>query len=560
MPSINVSPGIRTKIIDLSDYVQNVPSTIGFIVVISEQGEDNKLIATNARDYYLDFGKPNINYVGKAYGQGTLIASSFLTQSDNLYVIRPLPDDADYANMILSVETSGNLGPDGTSDVNVSSEAAIGTQNELETLVTVGANPNNGFVIYGIGRGEFYNNFQIDISEHPDVTKENIYLMDIYQKQSTKDEDGNDQYEIINTYEVSFDYRDLDDSGESMFIEDVINRFERYIRCMANKEVLLQAITDGANFSQPFEAGPVSLSNGSSGSLFNGDGTINTTTADSIITSAYKGELTKTNGELLQEVLDTDNYYFNIVLDGGYPSDIKKFGIAALIASRLDCMAVMDNGDNYSVTQALTKRTDTHTFNSKYMGLWEPYSKIFDSWTGKDVWVSPVYHMASIIPYTVNNAELWYAPAGYNRATIDSIKELRFNPLLGDRENMTLAQLNYIVKFNVGYTVWEQKTTQKRASKLQSFNIMMLVLYIKRALEQFCKFYIWEQNDSYTWEKVSNEISIFLTQIKEKRGLMNFDVEVSATDYELKQEKFHVNVTLYPTPTTRQIDLNFYIK
>ena len=39
----NVSPGVYSKIIDLSQFVQSVPSTIGFISALTEKGEDNKL-------------------------------------------------------------------------------------------------------------------------------------------------------------------------------------------------------------------------------------------------------------------------------------------------------------------------------------------------------------------------------------------------------------------------------------------------------------------------------------------------------------------------------------
>jgi len=122
-----------------------------------------------------------------------------------------------------------------------------------------------------------------------------------------------------------------------------------------------------------------------------------------------------------------------------------------------------------------------------------------------------------------------------------------------------LEQINPIVKFNVGYTVWGQLTSQKRPTAMQDLNITRLVLYIKRALEQFCKFYIFELNDEETWGRISSNIDKFLKMIQNKRGLYNYSIEVGASEYEIKAKQCHVNVTLNPTRVIEQIHLNFYI-
>ncbi len=71
----NISPGIYTKIIDLSTFVQIVPSTIGFICALTEKGEDNKLKFLSSRSELVDeFGSPNISTYGQQYGQGAYVA------------------------------------------------------------------------------------------------------------------------------------------------------------------------------------------------------------------------------------------------------------------------------------------------------------------------------------------------------------------------------------------------------------------------------------------------------------------------------------------------------
>jgi len=561
----NVAPGVFTKIIDLSEYVAGVPSTIGFIPIICEQGEDNKLISTNARDFFIDFGEPNINYAGKTYGQGPYIASSFLRESDSLYVVRCLPDDADYSNLAIYAEPGSLLGADTTADVTSASISAVNTAGELDGLVA--SDTTACIVFYGVGRGDYYNNYQIKISKHtnPQLSDPGevgsydfVYVLDLYKRQEEDDEEGQPQFEIIETYEVSFNPSRLDSAGESMFIGEVLNRYCRYVKCVVNELNCTKAITNQADFSQPFLVGAINLAEGDSGTLFDANG-IDGDVATQILGKAYQGILPRTEtGKYVDEVLDTDDYYFTIVLDGGYPSDVKT-SINTLVRTRKDCVAVVDNGDNSTISSAIEARDNDHTFNTRYMALYEPYNKIYDAYTGKDIWISPVYHMANIIPYTDNVSEVWDAPAGTNRATIAAIKELRFSPRIGDRDNFYLKQINPIVKFSIGNVVYSQLTTQKRPTALQDLNIIRAVLYIKRALEQFCKFYIFEYNDSETWSKISNEINAFLKVVQSKRGLYSYGLEVGATEYELKAKQIHVNVTLNPTRVIEQIYLNFFI-
>ena len=552
----NVSPGVYTKIIDLSEYVQNVPSTIAFLPIICERGQDNELIFTNSRDFYIDFGEPNITYVGKDFGQGPYIADSFFKESDSMYIVRCLPVDADFSVLRMYAEGLG----DTTCLIYVDSSVGMNTHNELLTKIN---DAESLLIFYGVGRGEWYDNFQIKLSQHLNTYKEGVYVLDIYQRQSEDNpENGEPQYEIISSFEVSFDPKKLDSAGESMFIADVVNKYSRFIKCYANDENCTAAVAlTGTDFGAPFESDPVNLQNGSCGSLFSG-GLVDPTKAIQILSKAYKGDLEKTTtsgGSILKDVLDTDFYYFSIILDGGYPTDVKTQGLYSMVLARKDCVGIIDNGDNSTVADALAARGTDHNYNTRYLALYECYSKIYDTWIGKDIWISPVYHMANIIPYTDNVSELWYAPAGFNRATIASIKELRYSPVLGERDQLYLAQINPIVKFNVGYTVWGQLTTQKRPTALQDLSIMRLVLYIKRALEQFCKYYIFEQNDEPTWSAISSEITRFLKQVQNRRGLYSFSVDVGADEYEIKAKQVHCNVILQPVRTVEQILLNFYI-
>jgi phage tail sheath protein FI len=122
------------------------------------------------------------------------------------------------------------------------------------------------------------------------------------------------------------------------------------------------------------------------------------------------------------------------------------------------------------------------------------------------------------------------------------------------------AQVNPIVHFPEGMTVWGQLTTQKKSSSLSDLNVVRTVLYIKRAIEQYCQNYIFEMNDSTTWNSIQMGIQPMLDTIVANGGLRSYSVEVGATDYELKTKMCHVNVTLEPMKVLEKIQLNLYIK
>ena len=296
---------------------------------------------------------------------------------------------------------------------------------------------------------------------------------------------------------------------------------------------------------------PVPLKKGSDGSLVDNTGKFVPSVAQQILADAYAGVTD-------DKVLDTENYYFSMAFDCGYPSAVK-VQISNLVQTRMDSVAIMDNGDNNTVSAALTARQTTNTFNNYYTALYEEYNQVYDIFTGQNIWVSPIYHMSYLLPRNDRVGEVWTAAAGFNRASIDSITQLRFNPKLGERDQMYLARLNPIVKFNEGYTVYGNLTTQMKDSKMENLNVVRLVLYCKRALERYCRAFIMEQNDAITWSKISNDIVPFLEDVKRRRGLNGYSLEVGSTDYEKKIKKCHVNVTLDPITPLEQIGLNFFI-
>jgi len=630
-------------------------------MALTRKGRDNQFTFVGSRAELISgWGEPNINDYGKNYGQGLYEAYNFLGESGALYFQRCLPDDASFSNIKINADLAVS---DATAIISVTYVDSLNTIDEIQTALVSAGTTYPICILYPIGRGEYYNQIGVRFTEYSNPMISGVYVMDIYEKQS----DGDDV--IIESFEVSFDPKSTDSSGDSIFIGYILEMYSSVLRCEMtlasgaytsgyelvakiydkdigsvsvtettataeisdNKQVFtdwettpetgnatymvvakdgkgnilygwLGAATgtdfdhvnvfDGRNLTtasrgwvgdtsafdtsstityevkksnssiaDPFiSSTPVPLKKGSDGTLLDASGDLDTTVATQVLAEGYAGTLTNPITGITEDAItDTENVYFTMTFDGGYPSSVKQ-QISTLVQTRRDGVAILDNGDNSSYNIAIASRTNTNTYNNYYTALYEEYNKVYDIFTGQDIWVSPVYHMAYILPRNDTVAELWYAAAGFNRAAIDTIKELRFNPKLGQRDGMYLKQLNPIVKFSNGYTVWGQLTSQAKPSALQDLNIVRLVLYCKKSIENFARYFVFEMNDQITWNKFNNEVVGFLEEIKRKRGLYSFNVNTYATDYMKKTKTFTCDIELYPVRTVEKIELNFFIK
>ena len=129
----NVSPGVYSKIIDLSSYVQAVPSTIGCIMALTKKGKDNQFTFVGSRAEYISgWGEPNIRDYGKNYGQGPYEAYNYLGESGSLYFMRCLPESATFSN----IRIDANLASlDATASITITYCDSLNTMGEIKTVL-----------------------------------------------------------------------------------------------------------------------------------------------------------------------------------------------------------------------------------------------------------------------------------------------------------------------------------------------------------------------------------------------------------------------------------------
>ena len=294
------------------------------------------------------------------------------------------------------------------------------------------------------------------------------------------------------------------------------------------------------------------LQMGSDGELFTSTG-IDASVAEKLLIQAYQGLIDK-------DIINRDWIWIDLVYDCGYPKDVKDAIVTLASEIRRDCVAIVDNGDNLTAEKAIEARIKFNRWNTMYAAIYEPYIKIKDKFTSKDLWMTPIYEVCKLIALNDRINEVWYAVAGYTRGAIQDLKDLRYAPLLGERDQFYLNQINPIARFKDGDVLWGQLTSQRQPGPLQDLNIVRCVLYIDRALRQYYKYNLFDMDDYITWATLEDQTIAFLTDVKNRRGLYSFDVTVYADEYMIKRKMCQVNVILFPTRVLERIMLNIGVK
>jgi phage tail sheath protein FI len=203
--------------------------------------------------------------------------------------------------------------------------------------------------------------------------------------------------------------------------------------------------------------------------------------------------------------------------------------------------------------------------NSSYGALYHPWLRIFDQFSGQNIYIPPSGHVSSVYAKTAEVAETWFAPAGLNRGHLLTPNGIEVDLTQGERDLLYGSgnAVNPIVNFpQDGITVWGQRTLQRKQSALDRVNVRMLLIFIKKNAVQFLRQFVFEPNDAITRAQVVNVSNGFLADIMARRGLTAFHVVCDSsnnTPERIDRNELFVSFFLKPTRAIEFIVLNLVI-
>lgn len=197
--------------------------------------------------------------------------------------------------------------------------------------------------------------------------------------------------------------------------------------------------------------------------------------------------------------------------------------------------------------------------DSNYTCTYYPTVKYFDSDNNVYVYLPPTKDVVRNFAYTDNVSFPWFAPAGWNRGTIDGVSPKK-SLKIGQQDTLYSGRINFVNTFaQDGMRIWGDKNLQVRESQMNRISKRRLLLRIRKLCSIACIGLLFDPNDNTTKQSFESAITPILNDIMSNRGITDWNMEID--DSVEARERLELPATIYikPTPILEYITINFVI-
>lgn len=371
----------------------------------------------------------------------------------------------------------------------------------------------------------------------------------------------NDHNTVLEFFEFCTLYPAVDNYGNSMYIEDVINNTSNYIQVFVNDKLYDDADPDVVAI--PETTGLIELIGGSSGTWED--------------TTDEEGKLTRAIDNKYRDLCDAWDLYMDrsqitvsLLMNSGYITDRTtsyQDKMIQIAEHRRDCFCLLDVPMTQTDFEDLKDdfRPTMQASNSYRAALFSPWVKTFDSVQGRANFVMcPSAYIAKIM----GASDPWVAPAGLNRGVLSS--NIVSPTGLTEYYDVTTGgilytdnQINCIIREKgTGYINWGQRTLQKKPSALDRINVARTIIYIETVLRDAARFHLFENNTAYERLQVEMQFGTFLQQILAADGIQQYKVvcdESNNPPSVINNNQMVIDIYIIPSYTAEVIHLNTYV-
>jgi phage tail sheath protein FI len=239
-----------------------------------------------------------------------------------------------------------------------------------------------------------------------------------------------------------------------------------------------------------------------------------------------------------------------------------------LCESRKDCMAIVSPRKNDVVgvssesTQSANVIASANTAtSSSYSVMDSGWLYIYERYNDKYCWIPGNGHTAGLMARSDLLRDPWFSPAGFSRGQYLGVTKLAFNPSQSSRDDLYSARVNPIVTFpGQGTVLFGDKTMLSTPSAFDRINVRRLFIVLEKAIATAAKAQLFEFNDAFTRAQFRAAVEPFLRDVKNRRGLVDFQVlcdETNNTDSVIDRNEFVCSIFVKPNRSINFITLNF---
>lgn len=363
-------------------------------------------------------------------------------------------------------------------------------------------------------------------------------------------------------------------TGQSIFIDNIINTNSKYINCFSNvmfsaNETIKKFNTDFASTFVITDQTMTSLGfyEKDCGKIISLKETINkalpvifennkdTTTVD--VDIVLDGGITNI-AQFIKSVYPKNNRgYYDFSNSNSYrfkmetSEDIKQWYVTASSIdtfcrnTRKDCMFILDgpralclkgqneknvrgNKPENSITNQILKRMKiiSNVFNSSYTAGYCDWFLQTDHYSNEYFWIPPSIKVVGNYLYTDTYSKYWMAPAGMNRGVINrDVVDVAFSPTVQEAGVIYDANWNYAVSYPLqGIVIEGQKTMQKNKTAFDRVNIRRLFLGMEKNVRQIARYFRYENITNYMLSQFREQIESYLYTVQNGGGISEFRV------------------------------------
>jgi len=364
-------------------------------------------------------------------------------------------------------------------------------------------------------------------------------------------------------------------TGEALYIEDVVNQNSDYIRVASGAGVEdLNNITTGEQKRLQLmllllQENPVGMNNIAEGELTFAEGTDGTGLFDASgniapnntllgrVAQAYSGALTSIDGsvEMMPEFV-FPIYEPDYIVSGGYPAYVQ-YAAAVLANTRLDCHHLADTGSNYNnYLLDLQARQLIVPWNYWTSSLYTQFRQIRDIYTGRQFYMSPVYHAIQTHLNTDNNYFLNEPPCNIEKGAIGEEVKLSYRTDHTIRGDLLDKELNYTIAETDGVYFATQLTTWKRFSALKRQHIAKFTSYLHRQIPKIMKDIVQRKATQFWLGQAQTRINNFFNKFLDGAAIERYACISSYTatiDFDKSRSELNVYVSFVPIYSIERI-------
>ena len=285
----------------------------------------------------------------------------------------------------------------------------------------------------------------------------------------------------------------------------------------------------------------------------------------------------------IHTIADKERLETNIVTMPGITNESLTSRLINTCEGRGDALAIIDLKGTHqppaeSTSTEDSRKSDIDTtisnltnrrINSSYGCAYYPWVDIRDSLKSVRVRVPPSVVALGTFASTEKTADLWFAPAGFNRGGLS--EGAGGLPVVGveqrltseDRDKLYERNINPIASFpSEGVVIFGQKTLQVTPSALDRINVRRMLIFLKHEVGSIANTILFDPNIKVTWDRFRSRTERLLRNVQSRFGITDFRVvldESTTTPDLVDRNILYAKVLVKPARAIEFIAIDFVI-